>query len=73
MKSVGTGCRFWIFYRAYHDGDAFLVRTQAGLNCINSSGRMACMTVTMLLQFGHAQHFEHELHQEGHHEATEGH
>lgn len=33
---------FWIFVRAYHDGDAFL--------------------------FGHAGHFEHELHHEGHHE-----
>ena len=21
-------CRFWIFYRAYHDGEAFLVRLQ---------------------------------------------
>ncbi|KAL3152323.1 hypothetical protein ABBQ32_001390 [Trebouxia sp. C0010 RCD-2024] len=38
---------FWIFYRAYHDGETFL--------------------------FGHAPHFEHELQQEGHPEATEGH
>lgn len=36
--------------------------------------RLRCCHLTvMLLQFGHAQHFEHELHQEGHHEATEGH
>ncbi|DBA81532.1 hypothetical protein WJX77_000521 [Trebouxia sp. C0004] len=50
-KYVGKGmCSlmwFWIFYRAYHDGDAFL--------------------------FGHAPHFEHELHQEGHQEATGSH
>lgn len=32
-----------------------------------------CQLTVVLLQFGHAQHFEHELHQEGHHEATEGH
>ena len=30
MTSVGAWCRFWIFYRAYHDGDAFLVCTNSG-------------------------------------------
>ena len=30
MTSVNAWCRFWIFYRAYHDGDAFLVCTNSG-------------------------------------------
>lgn len=40
MTSVNALCRFWIFYRAYHDGDAFLVRTHP----TSSFVRMACTT-----------------------------
>lgn len=43
------------------------------LDCLASTVTDTCQLTVVVLQFGHAQHFEHELHQEGHHEATEGH
>jgi hypothetical protein len=52
-------------YRAYYDGDAFLVRVMHTgiaadmLNCQCVKSREAFY----LLQHGHAVHFEHEEHQ----------
>ena len=63
IEHITMGMLFWYAQTLFN--------TCACLLCINGE-RQLPLTVA-LLQFGHAQHFEHELHQEGHHEATEGH
>lgn len=40
-----TACRFWIFYRAYHDGETFLV------SCVKQSCSMLLPSFLQLLAY----------------------
>ena len=65
---------FWIFYRAYHDYETFLVC----LSLLDTLCRKHIWHAVqrpdkcgVALQFGHAAHFEHEAHAQEHGDSHE--